>query len=329
MTSREQNIYDYSTIKAAFKRLLPYYITKDALELLLKGGFNRIYIAGGRNLALDVTFSRVQFDIKNKFKRFHHAPVVPQDMCKLDELSDSVIYMKLNIEKYIKLHDPYTLTSLIDIVNKHKFIVIELDPRTLLYPQVQINNYPCLIATELLNDPKHVAWVLLYQSLSDYNFYILQRSTMENRLGLTVNGFLEYLKINNKYKSYLAGNSFFRYRMSENARIRMISPFSFVLTDDTVNENWEKDISVYNERAKLTIYNQSYLKTYNWFHLVCLNPQHEENNIVNFNYAGIKNWKDINVSFDEVAEAREHIVDSIKNSPGTDDFLSFNRKLLK
>lgn len=328
MTSREQNIYDYSTIKAAFKRLLPYYITKDALELLLKGGFNRIYIAGGRNHALDVTFSRVQFDIKNKFKRFHYDPV-PQDAFKFNELSDSVIYMKLNIEKYIELHDPYTLTSLIDIVNKHKFIVIELDPRTLLYPQVQINNYPYLIATELPNDPKHVAWVLLYQALSDYDFFILQRSTMENRLGLTVNGFLDYLKINNKYKSYLAGNSFFRYRMPENARIRMISPFSFVLTDDTVNENWEKDINTYDERDALTIYNQAYLKTDNWFHLVCLNPQHEENNIVNFNYAGIKNWKDINVSFDEVAEAREHIVDSIKNSPGTDDFLNLKRKLLK
>lgn len=327
MTTREQNIYDYSTIKAAFKRSLPYYITKDALELLLKGGFNRIYITGGRHHTLSIIFSRIQFDIKNRFKVFHKYPT-QQDRAKLDELSNSAAYKVLNIEKHIELHDPYTLSSLTDIMDKHKFIVVELDPRTILYPQVQVNNYPYLIATELPNDSKHVALALLYQALSDYDFYTLQRSTMENRLRLTVNDFLSYLSINNKYKSYLAGNSFFRYKMPENVRIRMISPFSFVLTDDTVNENWEKDINVYNEREALTIYNQSHLKTDNWFHLVCLNPQHEENNIVNFNYAGIKNWKDINVSLAETAKARKHIADYIKNSPGTYDFLSLKRKLL-
>lgn len=328
MTAREQNICDYSSIKAAFKRLIPYYITKDALELLSKGGFDRIYITGGKNHTLSIILSRIQFDIQNRFKFFHKCPT-QQDRAKLNELSYSVAYKVLNIEKYIELHDPYTLTSLLDIINKHKFIVVELDPRTILYPQVQINNYPYLIATELPNDPKHVAWTLLYQALSDYDFYILQRSTMENRLRLTVNGFLDYLKINNKYKSYFAGNSLFKYEMPENARIRMISPFSFVLTDARVDENWEKDINAYDERDALTIYNQACLKVDNWIHLVCLNPQHEENNIVNFNYAGIKNWKDINVNYAEVAEAREHIVNSIKNSPRTDDFLNLRRELLK
>lgn len=326
MTTREQNIYDYSTVKTAFKRLIPYYITKDALELILKGGFDRMYITGGKNHALQIILSRIQFDIKNKFRNFHKCPI-QEDDAKLNELSNSVAYIVLNIEKYMEMQDPYTLVSLANIINKHKYIVIELDPRTILYPQVQINNYPFLIATELPNDPKYVAWTLLCQSLSDYDAFVLRSRTIENSPRLTVGDFFNYLNINNKYKSYLAGNSFFKLKVHDTARIRMISPFSFVLTDDTVNENWEKDINVYNERAALTIYNQAYLKTDNCIHLICLNPQHEENNIVNFNYAGIKNWKDINVSFDETAEARKYIINYLKNSSAAADFLSLKRRL--